>query len=126
MRTRKPFRHLASTSLLTLSLALPLAQPAHGAQHGPAECKVLFDLYLTCYETGINADSSLTCLAACSDRMVRTTQRLSTAPAPGKKPRKDDAGAQAITELICSTGCEDATTALVRATQQEFTEAFCD
>ena len=126
MPARKPLRFAASATLLALCLTLPCAQPAQGAQHGPAECKALFDMYLTCYETGINADSSLTCLAACSDRMVRTAQRLIGTTAPGKKPRKEGAGAQAITELICSTGCEDATTALVRATQQEFTEAFCD
>jgi len=101
--------------------------PAPGTSGPQAECKALFDLYRTCYETGLNADSDLTCLTATNDLMVRSAQRLLSAGQMGKRHfNKGQGAAQALVEVVCSTGCQDATTTQIRATRQEFVEAFCD
>lgn len=127
MSARTPFRNtrpalsLALACLLALAAQMAIAPAqAHAAQ---PDCKPLHTLYLVCYETGLNADSSLTCLSACEGHMARTIQTLGGAAAARKS--KGLSAAQALTELVCSTGCEDGI-AQVRATVQEFTEAFCE
>lgn len=101
--------------------AVLLSVPAPAPAAATPECKTLYDLYQTCYDTGLGADSSLTCLSVSFGAMERAAVRLN-AGAKKKKPGQ----AQALVELVCSTGCEDATTTLIRATQQEFNEAFCE
>lgn len=101
--------------------------PAPGPSGAQSECRALFDLYRICYETGLNADSDLTCMTATNDLMVRSAQRLLSAGQMGKRRfSKGQGAAQALVEVVCSTGCQDATTTQIRATRQEFTEAFCD
>lgn len=127
MSARIPLRpalpRLARPLALACLLALALAPAqAHAAQQAQPDCKPLHSLYLLCYETGLNADSSLTCLSACEGHMARTIQTLGGQQAHKKKGPN---AAQALTELVCSTGCEDGIVQ-VRATAQEFTEAFCE
>lgn len=105
---------------LALCSGLLLAPAPADAAPGP-DCKHLYDLYQTCFETGLNSDSALTCMSLSFRDMERTAVRLNA----GAK-KKAPGAAQALVELVCSTGCDDATTTLVRATQQEFTEAFCE
>ncbi len=119
--------HTAKTSAplipflaLALSTALLLAPGQASAAPGP-DCRHLYDLYQNCFETGLNSDSAQTCMSMSFRDMERTAVRLNA----GSKKKKPGA-AQAMVELVCSTGCDDATSTLVRATQQEFTEAFCD
>lgn len=125
MSARTPFRHARPVRPLALACLLALAlapAQAHAAQQAQPDCKPLHALYLLCYETGLNADSSLTCLSACEGHMARTIQTLGGQQTHKKKGPN---AAQAMTELVCSTGCEDGI-AQVRATVQEFTEAFCE
>lgn len=120
--------HLALALACLLAQALPLtlaptrAHAAQPAPPAPKDCKPLHSLYLLCYETGLNADSSLTCLSACEGHMARTIQTLGGQQTHKKKGPN---AALALSELVCSTGCEDGIVQ-VRATAQEFTEAFCE
>lgn len=119
---RAPTANSSAPIVLLLALALtPLLAPGP-AQAAPApDCKHLYDLYQNCFDTGANSDSALTCMSLSFRDMERTAVRLNA----GAKKKKPGA-AQAMVELVCSTGCDDATSTLVRASQQEFTEAFCE
>lgn len=114
-------RTLPSLALALALCAAPLLVPSRASAAPGPDCRTLYDLYQTCFETGLNSDSAQTCMSLSFRDMERAAVRLN---AGGKK--KKPGAAQAMVELVCSTGCDDATSTQVRATQQEFTEAFCD
>lgn len=111
---------LAPAVALTLTLlAASLLAPGQAA--AAPDCKPLYELYQNCFETGLNSDSAQTCMSMSFHDMERTAVRLNS----GAKKKKPGAS-QAMVELVCSTGCDDATTTQIRASQSEFTEAFCE
>ena len=117
---KAPFATAPLRTALALALWATLAPGPASAAPGP-DCKHLYDLYQNCFESGLNSDSAQSCLSISFRDMERTAVRLN---AGGKK--KKPGATQAMVELVCSTGCDDATTTLVRASQQEFNEAFCE
>jgi len=108
---------LPAAALLVLA---PCCQPGAALAAG-GDCAALFELYRSCHDRGVQADSSLACLEASYEAMTRFLAR--SLPGTG---RKNPQAAQVLVELVCSTGCEDAVSLREPATRQEFTQAFCD
>lgn len=107
---------------IAAALALLLAAPAQAVAARPApplqaECQHILDLYRACHRLGTQADSVQTCQEAALDHAARAEARAAS---------KNVQAIRALTELVCSTGCEDGVSGQPPATAQEFTEAFCD
>jgi hypothetical protein len=110
-----PFPRLCAPLRAILLLAL-LSLPGQ-ALAANGDCGILFELYRSCHGNGAKADNSQTCQESSLEAMTRTL---------AKTARKSPQSAQALAQLVCGTGCDDAVSRREPATRQEFAEAFCE
>lgn len=103
--------------LLSATLAPAPAPAARPGEAMNADCLLLLDRYRECHRLGSQSDSAQTCIEGAQDFTARSQAR------PGGRNAQ---AARALADLVCATGCEDGAANRPPATNQEFTEAFCD